>query len=613
MKCIYNIRTKLIALTLLTASLVGCEDYLEVNPDMGIAKDEVFADYDSASFYFDKAYSYLDNYNAASFNKNTYTHIGAISDEFASMNNAAAALTVNGGSWLLSNITSFEIGSQDTAKAADMTSIFRSYKIIRIANVLIDELPAITMTDEERNTLLGQAYFMRAWAYFQLIQRYGGMPKLDTIYEDAMDYDKPRMTYHESSDWMVSDLDQAIAMLPEEWDDKNTGRPDKLAAKAVKAMALLYDASPLMQNDLNTTEVKEYDKSRATIAAKFTDELLTLIEGGNTRASLTSAGTWDAAAYKQIFCNDNTQYSHPEHLWYNRAVPAQSTTLKIFYTPAPLSGTEVYDYVYNAPTQNMVDLYERLGDDGYYYPISDSRSGYEAVKETDMYSNREPRFGVNILKAGDKFGKHYSTKKECEISTYVGGEMYNQVGTAAVANCSTRALTSYVCRKFIWETCNVVDNGYTAYRLTSAYIRVAHLYLNYAEAAFEATGDANVKPDGCSRTAMEALNVIRNRAGIGNLPTGVDFREAYRRERAVEFMFENNRWWDIRRWMIAHVLFSEKEPIKGAKVTKSGANYTYEVIDLVPEDRNFTMRNYWYPFSINNVEGLKNLQQNPGW
>ena len=78
-------------------------------------------------------------------------------------------------------------------------------------------------------------------------------------------------------------------------------------------------------------------------------------------------------------------------------------------------------------------------------------------------------------------------------------------------------------------------------------------------------------------------------------------------------MFENNRWWDIRRWMIAHELFKGQYPIKGLKATKNGNNYSYEVIDITPEQRIFEMRNYWYPFAIDDIAGLNNLTQNPGW
>ncbi|MPM95078.1 hypothetical protein SDC9_142229 [bioreactor metagenome] len=123
--------------------------------------------------------------------------------------------------------------------------------------------------------------------------------------------------------------------------------------------------------------------------------------------------------------------------------------------------------------------------------------------------------------------------------------------------------------------------------------------------------------------------MVRERVGLTKLPAEIvndpaQFGKAYRRERAVELMFENHRWWDLRRWMIMHEVFQGNAPIKGLKavpinpnhnqvVDKSTLQFTYETIDLTPEIRAYTMRNYWYPFPLDDVASLKNLVQNPEW
>ena len=153
--------------------------------------------------------------------------------------------------------------------------------------------------------------------------------------------------------------------------------------------------------------------------------------------------------------------------------------------------------------------------------------------------------------------------------------------------------------------------------------------MDFAEASFEATGSPIVKVEGCDMNAVEALNIIRNRINVTDIPQEIysdvdEFRKAYRRERAVELMFEDHRWWDIRRWMIAHELFKDNYPIKGLSATpldpnhaskpnKSELKFKYEIVPLKSELRVFEMRNYWYPFSISDVASLRNLKQNPGW
>ena len=106
-----------------------------------------------------------------------------------------------------------------------------------------------------------------------------------------------------------------------------------------------------------------------------------------------------------------------------------------------------------------------------------------------------------------------------------------------------------MCKKFIWPEASVPlfgEAGFQLYRLVAVYIRVSQVYLDMAEASYEATGDPDAVVTGCTMSARQALNKIRVRAGIGELPDGVDFREAYRRERGVELMFEGHRWYDIR-------------------------------------------------------------------
>src|SRR5690606_1679832 len=150
--------------------------------------------------------------------------------------------------------------------------ISQSYQALRNANLVLANYTRVQgMSEQQTNEIAGQAHFYRAWFYFQLLKRYGGMPIFDKAFAGG-DEDIPRVTYHESHAWMMTDIEAAISLLPEAWDDANTGRPTKLAAMAFKSMAQLYDASPLMQNDLTATTVKGYDIERAKKAAQSATE-----------------------------------------------------------------------------------------------------------------------------------------------------------------------------------------------------------------------------------------------------------------------------------------------------------------------------------------------------
>ena len=606
----------------------SCEDFLDKSPDMGLSEDDVYKDYASIRGFMDRSYNFIDNFHSYQTYNNGRTYIGAISDEFASLYNFTEAKPINSGNWLTKEGKDFEIGNND---ANGGTSIYKAYTGLRIVNRVIRDIDLVPgLSDVQKNELLGQSHFLRAWFYFQLIKRYGGMPLFDKLFAGDGDEDLPRKTYHESHDWMMTDIEKAITMLPDMWDDNNIGRPNKIAAMTFKSMAQLYDASPLMQNDLNSVQVLDYDKDRARLAAKSANDVLKYIDNH----SEFGYRLMSKDEYKNIFYWQVPPYVQPEYLWYNRkqntpggnynSNEAFTRYARAFWLASEYAqGTGNDAVAYNAPTQNMVDLYEKQGEDGLYYPITHSKANYDAQ---NPYDKRDPRFYNNILYPGNKWGVNASNAVQY-ITTYIGGPMYNTVLTNNQSN--KRQQTGYLCKKYVWEGEDQWKKLYGLNRVITVFIRVSQVYLDLAEASFEATGSATAKVEGCDYSALQAINVIRNRIGIGDMPSAIysdndAFRKAIRRERGVELMFEDHRWWDIRRWMIAHELFAEQYPLKGIEATpkdknhanvkdKSTLQFTYKVVDIIPEERVFGMRNYWYPFSMNDAASLNNLTQNPGW
>lgn len=593
----------------------GCEKYLDKSPDLGLSEEDVYKNYSSIRGFLDQSYNLLEQSAAGFQDARERGHIGLISDEFATLDNDSKAILLHSGNWLQARKNDvMELGVNGG------TPISKSYQAIRIANLVLANYANVPgMTQEQTNEIAGQAHFLRAWYYFQLIKRYGGMPIFSKAFEGE-GVDVPRVTYHESQAWMMEDIESAITMLPDVWDDANTGRATKMAAMALKSMTQLYDASPLMQNDLLSTTNKGYDKERAKIAAKSATALIRYI-ASNSNVNCRLLPTAD---YQKIFYFTAPPFRSPEYIWYNRTpTPDQKRTTRTLWLYATLAeGTGPDGASMCAPTQNMVDLYEKKGPDGNYYPIQKTNANYN---NQDPYVDRDPRFYNNILTPGTQWGLNKNTP--LYITTYEGGEAANEMKSLAASK--KRQQTGYLCKKFMWPEANRYTAQWDKYKYFTAYIRLAQIYLDLAEASFEATGDANAIVEGCDLSAAAALNIVRNRAGITNVTADivsdpVQFKEAYRRERAVELMFENARWWDIRRWMIAEDLFKATYPIKGMKATpinpnhasvanKSTLKFTYEVIDVVPEIRNFRSRNYWYPFPSVEVSSLKNLVQNPGW
>ena len=337
------------------ALLVSCEDFLDKSPDMGLDENDIYRDFSTMRGFMDKAYDYLENFHSFESYYNSRTYLDAISDELASICNFSRAIPVNSGNWLSNEITMMEIGVNSNGGS---TTIWKSYRGLRIVNRVISDIDKVmNLSESERSQLLGQAYFLRAWFYFQLITRYGGMPKFDKLFVGDGDEDLPRMTYHQSHEWMMSDIENAILMLPDTWNDANTGRPTRIAALALKAKAQLYDASPLMQNGLDKTEVMPYDKERAKIAAKSADYLIQYLESHPE----LGYGLLPKEKYSNNFYWNAPPYTQPEFLWYNRKNFAQPANyIRALWLPGEYAkGTGNVAVVYNAPTQNMVDMYEK--------------------------------------------------------------------------------------------------------------------------------------------------------------------------------------------------------------------------------------------------------------
>ena len=425
----------------------SCEDYLDRSPDDGLSEDDVYKDYNSLLGFMDRIFLNGDilifTHGINSYS-NTYVTVGNLSDEYASVRDDDPSKFVNAGNWLENASTRFEIGSKSDG-ANFKSAISRAYTGLRIVNRVINGVDQVkSITEDQKRKLLGQAHFLRAYFYFEIIKRYGGMPIFDQLWGASDNFDLPRKTYQESNAWMQTDLDKAIEYLPLSWSDVEHGRPDRVGAMALKAMTQLYAASPLMQNDLNTIENKGYGKEMAAEAARSAQKAINAIESHEYYRLMNH----DEYRSIQLMPNSN-QFAQPEYLWFLRWHHGNwSAFVRAQWLTQPYDNkTGAEGTPYNAPTQNAVDMYERMGTDGKYYPITDPRSGYDAVKTTDPYSDRDPRFTNNILVPGEQWGKNLQGVPYY-VTTYSGGYSENFISTNQFTRGSQQ--TGYMCKKFIW-------------------------------------------------------------------------------------------------------------------------------------------------------------------
>lgn len=617
-------KNKFIYALLLLLSLVSCKKYLDKTDKIGLVEDDVFSTYESARGYLDQTYAALADMHDWNSQGLQRASINCLSDEMASLvtTNNGIANVINTGNWLdqsdLGEIGNNRRNSFFNVRTTGAPVMENAYYSLRVANKVIEKASSIpNITNDQLNQLLGQAYFMRGWYYFQLILRVGGLPIYDKAFSANDDLDLPRANYQESNDFVIQNMDEAIQMLPDKWDSNQTGRATKVAAMAVKEMAQLYAASPLMQNDLNSTIDKGYGIPQAEKAAQYANDVIQYCKS-NTGG--TNYRLLPGAEYANIFYHFPNNASD-EELWYRMDAGSrdQMRGLRCMYIPQYLSGgTGIDAAAFNGPTQNIVDKFEVINN-GQAYTINDTRSGYNPQ---DPYKNRDPRFYNDIIYPGEQWGSNANNTPAYQ-ELYQGGR--DQLNASSNPYTKNRMSSGYECKKFVWEGCNTFKNQYNNFRLNNCYIRLAQVYLDYAEAMNEAYGP-NADPKGYGLTAVQAINIIRNRVAMPNvLPeytaSKETFRDRIRNERAVELCFENQRWHDLRRWMIAEEVFNK--PIQGIEATppanhrsvvnKSTLQFTYKVVDLTTEVRVFQTKHYWYPVPQDQVNSQFNFKQNPGW
>jgi starch-binding outer membrane protein, SusD/RagB family len=581
--------------------LSGCEDYLDKSPELGMTSDEVFRDYYSARGFLDEASFAVKNFHQS--NQATNADPGWKSDEarHAVASQVNPVRRFNDGDWLNLNYMDMGWDYDKTESNAINSRHYTGAAMIsfRIVNMFLENVHKMTVIPTEtgytpqelKDQLIGQAYFLRGFHYFQVILRRGGMPKFDRVFTSDEDLDFERLSYRESTDWLVSDLDSAIKYLPATWDSQNRGRPTKASAAAFKAMALLYDSSPLMNPNLGYN----YDIDRCRLAADASVVALNIAESTYPYHRMF---TWEEYfenfySFTRVF-PEETIYGPPnQRRHYNSNYRG---TWNGWSLPVWDGGRDQCQY----PTQNAVDWFETA--DG--YAIEDAPpSSYDPQ---NPYINRDPRLNAFIYVNGaDMYVNAPPSRVPRYLESWIGGYHYQN---------TTGEFTGYVHKKLRWPGNNPYDNfdPNTIHKMYP-YIRYAQLYLDFAEAANEAYGPNGVVP-GTQLTAVAAINIVRNRAGMPDvLPIYTNskevFRDRIRNERAVELYHENHRFHDIRRWRIAHEVLKNLYVLE---LIKDGDQLIFGK-KLVDIPRVFDEKHYWYPFPTNQVEMLSRFKQNPGW
>jgi starch-binding outer membrane protein, SusD/RagB family len=494
------------------------------------------------------------------------------------------------------------------------------YKAIRHANLFLEKTVDFrnmivqdtisnklnyTINVDDFTKLRAEARFLRAFYYMELIKRYGGVPIITKTLTEQEALAVKRNNFQECVDFIASECDAAYPDLTNHYvnygipsgqtvgrgdggtDNNRLGRIEKPAALALKQRALLYAASPLN----NPGNITKWEMAAAAGQAIFNDPNCAHVNFLNT-------------SYKDMFMSQNTT---------NNLTPRKGANSGIIMT-RPFDRTsdafEKANYPVGmtnggagatCPSQNLVDAFEMKTTGK---PISDASSGYDPA---NPYANRDPRLAFIVVVNGSTIGLNTNNTARI-VESYVGGVD----GIGAKVGATT---TGYYLRKMLVENYDLTKTNSRA--KSWVLMRFAEVLLNFAEAMNEAYGpDAKPSYNGVpfTRSAREAVNLVRARAGMPAIAAGItqsEMRDRIRNERRVELAFEEHRFFDVRRWKIAEV--TERQPLMGMQVVKN-ANNTFSYTPFIVEQRVFENKMYLYPIPNDEIaksNGL--LTQNPGW
>ncbi|MTK54495.1 RagB/SusD family nutrient uptake outer membrane protein [Paludibacter sp.] len=633
---------------LLILVFASCTSYLDKSPDSNVDPTAAFKNFTNFQGFVEEMYNCIpdkeNNYWTTSWNWGDDEMFNTEGDwhmtHQVDLGNFWAWQAENqsqSGCWL-------DKGSVNSTSTDRMSHALwpHAWYCIRKANIGLANLDKMTeATQEERNLVAGQLYFFRAWWHFELMEYLGGLPYITKVLSSSEKLTLPRLSYQQCADSAAADFRRAADLLPIDWDktvagkntlNKNQLRITKIAALGYLGKDYLWAGSPLMKNGAQTggSKTYDYDVNYCKKAAEAFGELLSLVESNQTQYALAQFNYKDiynhikasdaTSCFSDIFYTTGQGWLQPgstEAILRGTYPGVNSACYRLAQTFGPKINQVVEgDNIIHQPTANYVKFYGMANG----LPLDDPDSGFDP---THPFKNRDPRFYHDIMFDGFKFvnGTMPAAQENLRYLTLSSNALERSLNNGS--------RTGYFIQKLVPHQCNKYDGMYNwsgNLECQLPYMRLGDIYLMYAEAC-AAIGGATAKASDFSKTAEQAINTIRDRAGSGHVNAKYTadphkFMDEVRRERAVELSFEGYRFNDLQRWLLlteypynvktsqefdrveSDDFFKTNDP-RNARV----ANFREQVIVT----RLFGTKHYWFPLKIKDTSMYPSFGQNPGW
>ena len=536
------------------------------------------------------------------------------------------------------NINTFNEGSESPSNLAWTSGTYswrNMYSAIRQANLAISNLPEATFDSQTmKDQLMGEAHFLRAYYYQQLMRFYGGVPLIDKPYTLEDELSIARNTFEETVNFIVADLDKAASLLNGK--SLAQGRASKIAVMALKSRVLLYAASDLHESSKAPsgygTALHAYSggqQARWQAAQQAAKAVLDMTSGYKTDLTAPVAyeeGKANALAIAMGGKSSVADAAAASELIFMRTLSSDYKAEDNW----PLGGTHFgvnngpngyHNWSGNPPIQQMVDDYELM--DGSKFDWTN------ATHKADPYADRDPRLYVHVLYDGAKWKPRPSDVVSIDPYDEIQTGYYDDGSGGLINGVDTRespienwngSITHYNLRKWIDPDPSIKENLTSHQVIPWPFIRYAEVVLNYVEASINL---------GQEEEARNWMNKTRFRVGMPAVTeTGGALLAKYINERRVELAFEEHRYHDARRWLIASEtlgrgvkvinitakLKAGKSPHVPYRHDKAVYDYTYDVQgDTSIENRTWKDKMYYRPIGRDEMNKNDLLVQNPGY
>ena len=507
----------------------------------------------------------------------------------------------------------------------------KCYTNIRRCNVFLANIDRSPMVQSRKAQYISEALFLRAWYYFILMKHYGGVPIIgNNVYDATSTMKTSRNTWAECVEYVSHQCDSIVQLnvLPVRRTGQENGRASSAAALGLKARVCLYAASPLFNgSDFAPTDTKElvgypsYDKERwktAMDAARAVINLGTynlfirskdlngkaepgfgfyvVFQAGDTRnANLTDD---DGKNNNGAFAGNILDRKYQRESGHEAA----------YYPPSGShSGTRHGGYIY----KELADAFPMI--DG--KPINNSQYTFDPLNPAQ---NRDPRFNNTVIYDGALVPADDTYSATTVVNTWIGvGQTSDAVYQGTATGFYVRKGCDRLCKGSTWNPS----------RHNDPLIRYADILLMYAEALNELTSSYDVASwdGGTTYTISRDINEmkkgvqpVRIRAGLHDY-TATEyadaslFRAKLKRERQIEFFAENQRYFDLRRWMDAPE--EESLPVYGFNVLLGENKRDDFHRPIVIQDFvcSFSDKMWFWPINYTELKRNSKLTQNPGW